>query len=332
MRLPSHTCRVFTKDGTVKHLPTYKRPRRGVLIAVQHRSVWTMSPSVSTKIFSLVLLLAASATASPVEERGFFRWALLTGSWLSLNPVFWFRLQCLCVNFSHVFLRTSNHLTKNLYFIQASVLLHLPSRQLCLHHQLHLWRILLVDDKIFWRKSHHIIQYPINSQAECLQSNHRRTTLTCAQIFPVLSANSSGRSLQPNEAPVEKPQERGFFRLVGFLRFASISHFSFDCLSSADCFELSNIKHLQSRNFGKIGVLNILIEIQISPFAGLPAMAPALLLASHPQPAALSEDSSGGKLSEFAEIPKLISRRRTTLTCAQIFPVLAANQGWTLCS
>ena len=47
------------------------------------------------------------------------------------------------------------------------------------------------------------------------------------------------------------------------------------------------------------------MEIQISPFAGLPAMAPALLLASHPQPAALSEDSSGGKLSEFAEIPKL---------------------------
>ena len=151
--------------------------------------------------------------------------------------------------------------------------------------------------------------------------------MTCAQIFPVLSANSSGRSLQPNEAPVEKPQERGFFRLVGFLRFASISHFSFDCLSSADCFELSNMKNLQIRNFGKIGVLNILIEIQISPFAGLPAMAPALLLASHPQPAALSEDSSGGKLSEFAEIPKLISRRRTTLTCAQIFPVLAANQG-----
>ena len=115
---------------------------------------------------------------------------------------------------------------------------------------------------------------------------------------------------------------------VGWLfKICSISHFSFDCLSSADYFELSNIKHLQSRNFGKIGVLNILIEIQISPFAGLPAMAPALLLASHPQPAALSEDSSGGKLSEFAEIPKLISRRRTTLTCAQIFPVLAANQG-----
>ena len=61
------------------------------------------------------------------------------------------------------------------------------------------------------------------------------------------------------------------------------------------------------------------MEIQISPFAGLPAMAPALLLASHPQPAALSEDSSGGKLSEFAEIPKLISRRRTTLTCARMF-------------
>ena len=115
---------------------------------------------------------------------------------------------------------------------------------------------------------------------------------------------------------------------VGWLfKIGSISHFSFDCLSSADCFELSNMKNLQSQNFGKIEVLNILIEIQISPFAGLPAMAPALLLASHPQPAALSEDSSGGKLSEFAEIPKLISRRRTTLTCAQIFPVLAANQG-----
>ena len=117
MRLPSHTCRVFTKDGTVKHLPTYKRPRRGVLIAVQHRSVWTMSPSVSTKIFSLVLLLAASATASPVEERGFFRWALLTGSWLSLNPVFWFRPQCLCVFviFLHVFLRLLTILPKSVF-------------------------------------------------------------------------------------------------------------------------------------------------------------------------------------------------------------------------
>merc|ERR1712039_231059 len=41
-----------------------------------------------------------------------------------------------------------------------------------------------------------------------------RTTLTCAQIFPVLSANAAGRSLQPekSEPAVEEPQERGFFR------------------------------------------------------------------------------------------------------------------------
>merc|ERR1719391_115054 len=42
------------------------------------------------------------------------------------------------------------------------------------------------------------------------------TTLTCAQIFPVLSANASGRALKPKEAiapaAAEKPQERGFFR------------------------------------------------------------------------------------------------------------------------
>merc|ERR1712107_363274 len=41
-----------------------------------------------------------------------------------------------------------------------------------------------------------------------------RTTLTCAQIFPVLSANAAGRSLQPekSEPAVEEPMERGFFR------------------------------------------------------------------------------------------------------------------------
>merc|ERR1712130_57551 len=45
------------------------------------------------------------------------------------------------------------------------------------------------------------------------------TTLTCAQIFPVLSANASGRALKPKEAiapAAEKPQERGFFRFACF--------------------------------------------------------------------------------------------------------------------
>ena len=88
--------------------------------------------------------------------------------------------------------------------VQAAVLLHLPGCQLCLHHQLHLRRILLVST---FTKKHFIFTW-IPS---------RSTTLTCAQIFPVLSANASGRALKPKEAiapAAEKPQERGFFRLV----------------------------------------------------------------------------------------------------------------------
>ena len=327
MRLPSHTCRLFTKDGTVKHVPTYKRPRRGVLIAVQHRSAWTMSPSVSTKIFSLVLLLAASATASPVEERGFFRWALLTGSWLSLNPVFWFRPQCLCVFviFLHVFLRLLTILPKSVFRsgFSASPLAKPPA--------LPPPPAAPLEDSSGRRQdlltnSHRIISHKLSSRMSPIQSQENNVDLR----------SDLPRSLSQLLRPLSPTQRRTSgerILQVGWLfKIGSISHFSFDCLSSADCFELSNMKNLQRQNFGKIGVLNILMEIQISPFAGLPAMAPALLLASHPQPAALSEDSSGGKLSEFAEIPKLISRRRTTLTCAQIFPVLAANQGWTSCS
>merc|ERR1712045_673585 len=96
---------------------------------------------LSRKLFSLLLLvaLAVSATASPVEERGFFR------------------LQCYSTCQVASFASTTS----------------------------------CTFGGFFWR-----------------------TTLTCAQIFPVLSANSSGRSLQPNEAPVEKPQERGFFRFA----------------------------------------------------------------------------------------------------------------------
>merc|ERR1712139_328567 len=141
-----------------------------------------MAPLLSaTKIFSLlVLALAASATASPVEERGFFR------------------LQCYSTCQAASFASTTS----------------------------------CTFGGFFWR-----------------------TTLTCAQIFPVLSANSSGRSLQPNKAPVEKPQERGFFR---FACYGTCSAASF--ASTTSC-----------------------------TFGGL--------------------------------------FWRTTLTCAQIFPVLAANQG-----
>merc|ERR1712233_148328 len=83
------------------------------------------------------------------------------------------------------------------------------------------------------------------------------TTLTCAQIFPVLSANASGRALKPKEAipPAEKPQERGFFR--------------FACFSTC-----------QAASF-----------------------------------ASTTSCTFGGLFWS------------TTLTCAQIFPVLAANQG-----
>merc|ERR1712141_955528 len=135
-----------------------------------------MAPLLSaTKIFSL-LVLAASASASPVEERGFFR------------P------QCFSTCQAASFASTTS----------------------------------CTFGGFFWR-----------------------TTLTCAQIFPVLSANSSGRSLQPNE----EPQERGFFR---FACYGTCSAASF--ASTTSC-----------------------------TFGGL--------------------------------------FWRTTLTCAQIFPVLAANQG-----
>merc|ERR1712141_902316 len=136
-----------------------------------------MFPLLSTKIFSLLgLALAASAAASPVEERGFFR------------------LQCFSTCQAASFASTTS----------------------------------CTFGGFFWR-----------------------TTLTCAQIFPVLSANSSGRSLKP----VEKPQERGFFR---FACYGTCSAASF--ASTTSC-----------------------------TFGGL--------------------------------------FWRTTLTCAQIFPVLAANQG-----
>merc|ERR1712107_455283 len=84
-----------------------------------------------------------------------------------------------------------------------------------------------------------------------------RTTLTCAQIFLVLSANAAGRSLQPEKSgpAVEEPQERGFFR---FQCYGTCSAAAF--ASTTSC-----------------------------TFGGL--------------------------------------FWRTTLTCAQIFPVLAANQG-----
>merc|ERR1712154_637 len=104
--------------------------------------------------------------------------------------------------------------------LQAAVLLHLPGCQFCIYNILHLWRILL--------------------------------------IFPVLSANASGRSLQPTKAlapAAEKPLERGFFR--------------FACYSTC-----------QAASF-----------------------------------ASTTSCTFGGFFWS------------TTLTCAQIFPVLAANQG-----
>merc|ERR1712203_973498 len=101
-----------------------------------------MAPLLSaTKIFSL-LVLALAATASPVEERGFFR------------------LQCYSTCQAASFASTTS----------------------------------CTFGGFFWS-----------------------TTLTCAQIFPVLSANASGRSLQPTKAlapAAEKPLERGFFRFA----------------------------------------------------------------------------------------------------------------------
>merc|ERR1712110_1009657 len=116
--------------------------------AVEHWSVQKMSPLISSKFFCLALALAAlaaAATASPVEERGFF----------SL-----FRLQCYSTCQAASFASTTS----------------------------------CTFGGFFWS-----------------------TTLTCAQIFPVLSANASGRALKPKEAIApapEKPQERGFFRFA----------------------------------------------------------------------------------------------------------------------
>merc|ERR1712088_470932 len=149
--------------------------------AVKHWSVQKMSPLISTKFFCLALALAAlaaSAAASPVEERGFFR------------------LQCYSTCQAASFASTTS----------------------------------CTFGGFFWS-----------------------TTLTCAQIFPVLSANASGRALKPTKA--EKPQERGFFR--------------FACYSTC-----------QAASF-----------------------------------ASTTSCTFGGLFWS------------TTLTCAQIFPVLAANQG-----
>merc|ERR1712076_205083 len=172
--------------------------------------------------------------------------------------------------------------------LQATVLFNLPGCQLCFNHQLHLWRILLEHNldlrsnlpgplsQLCWSVSQtnqsscsccsetsgegflqaavllHLPGFSFASTTSCTFGGFFwRTTLTCAQIFPVLSANSSGRSLQPNE----EPQERGFFR---FACYGTCSAASF--ASTTSC-----------------------------TFGGL--------------------------------------FWRTTLTCAQIFPVLAANQG-----
>ena len=243
MRLPSHTCRLFTKDGTVKHVPTYKRPRRGVLIAVQHRSVWTMSPSVSTKIFSLVLLLAASATASPVEERGFFRWALLTGSWLSLNPVFWFRPQCLCVFviFLHVFLRLLTILPKSVFRsgFSASPLAKPPALPpppaAPLEDSSGRWQDLLTN-------SHRIISHKLSSRMSPIQSQENNVDLR--SDLP-RSLSQLLRPLSPTQQSARWETSGERILQVGWLfKIGSISHFSFDCLSSADCFELWNMKNL----------------------------------------------------------------------------------------
>merc|ERR1711894_799089 len=108
---------------------------------------------LSRKLFSLFLLvaLAVSATASPVEERGFFR------------------LQCYSTCQAASFASTTS----------------------------------CTFGGFFWS-----------------------TTLTCAQIFPVLSANSAGRSLEPTKAlapAAQKPQERGFFRLQCYSTCQAVS-------------------------------------------------------------------------------------------------------------
>merc|ERR1711878_162073 len=103
--------------------------------AVKEQKSPKMSLLPSAKLSLLVIALAAAATASPLEERGFFR------------------LQCYSTCQAASFASTTS----------------------------------CTFGGFFWR-----------------------TTFTCAQIFPVLSANSAGRSLQP----VEKPQERGFFRFA----------------------------------------------------------------------------------------------------------------------
>merc|ERR1711902_254813 len=104
--------------------------------AVKEQKSPKMSPLPSAKLVLLAIALAAAATASPLEERGFFR------------------LQCYSTCQAASFASTTS----------------------------------CTFGGFFWS-----------------------TTLTCAQIFPVLSANASGRALKPKEAiaPVaEKPQER----------------------------------------------------------------------------------------------------------------------------
>merc|ERR1712211_51082 len=150
--------------------------------AVKEQKSPKMSPLPSAKLFLLVIALAAAATASPLEESVFFR------------------LQCYSTCQAASFASTTS----------------------------------CTFGGLFWS-----------------------TTLTCAQIFPVLSANS-GRSLKPTKAlapAAEKPMERGFFRL--------------QCYSTC-----------QAAGF-----------------------------------ASTTSCTFGGFFWS------------TTLTCAQIFPVLAANQG-----
>merc|ERR1712241_563418 len=77
--------------------------------------------------------------------------------------------------------------------LQVPVLLHLPSCQFRLQHQLHLWRTLLEDD-LDLRPD---LPCPLGQRCWSIASTTSctfgglfwRTTLTCAQIFPVLAAN-----------------------------------------------------------------------------------------------------------------------------------------------
>merc|ERR1712095_235839 len=119
---------------------------------------------LSRKLFSLLLLvaLAVSAAASPVEERGFFRLQCYSGCQLCFNHQLHLRrillehnldlrsdlpgpLSQLCWSVSQTNQSSCSCCseTSGEGFLQAAVLLHLPGCQLCFNHQLHLWRILL---------------------------------------------------------------------------------------------------------------------------------------------------------------------------------------------